>query len=171
MELILFVAVMVFFVVKVASKSSAASQNVAKKNQVYRQQINTMPQQRPVQQMNYVQQQRPVQQMNYAPQQSPVQRPVQQPTNIVERAKKNNERFEKDDVLEQMQKEHNHSEKVLATEKVVHTKGCDLYDPTAEVESMLGSVEDLMVKGYDGKLNFQRDFLGEGLDMINSFMI
>lgn len=166
MELILFVAVMVFFVVKVASKSSAASQNVAKKNQVYRQQINTMPQQ-----MNYVQQQRPVQQMNYAPQQSPVQRPVQQPTNIVERAKKNNERFEKDDVLEQMQKEHNHSEKVLATEKVVHTKGCDLYDPTAEVESMLGSVEDLMVKGYDGKLNFQRDFLGEGLDMINSFMI
>lgn len=166
MELILFVAVMVFFVVKVASKSSAASQNAAKKNQVYRQQINTMPQQ-----MNYVQQQRPVQQMNYAPQQSPVQRPVQQPTNIVERAKKNNERFEKDDVLEQMQKEHNHSEKVLATEKVVHTKGCDLYDPTAEVESMLGSVEDLMVKGYDGKLNFQRDFLGEGLDMINSFMI
>lgn len=166
MELILFVAVMVFFVVKVASKSSAASQNVAKKNQVYRQQINTMPQQ-----MNYVQQQRPVQQMNYAPQQSPVQRPVQQPTNIVERAKKNNERFEKDDVLEQMQKEHNHSEKVLATEKVVHTKGCDLYDPTAEVESMLGSVEDLMVKGYDGNLNFQRDFLGEGLDMINSFMI
>lgn len=166
MELILFVAVMVFFVVKVASKSSAASQNVAKKNQVYRQQINTMPQQ-----MNYVQQQRPVQQMNYAPQQSPVQRPVQQPTNIVERAKKNNERFEKDDVLEQMQKEHNHSEKVLATEKVVHTKGCNLYDPTAEVESMLGSVEDLMVKGYDGKLNFQRDFLGEGLDMINSFMI
>lgn len=83
MELILFVAVMVFFVVKVASKSSAASQNVAKKNQVYRQQINTMPQQ-----MNYVQQQRPVQQMNYAPQQSPVQRPVQQPTNIVERAKR-----------------------------------------------------------------------------------
>lgn len=166
MELILFVAVMVFFVVKVASKSSAASQNAAKKNQVYRQQINTMPQQ-----MNYVQQQRPVQQMNYAPQQSPVQRPVQQPTNIVERAKKNNERFEKDDVLEQMQKEHNHSEKVLATEKVVHTKGCNLYDPTAEVESMLGSVEDLMVKGYDGNLNFQRDFLGEGLDMINSFMI
>lgn len=36
---------------------------------------------------------------------------------------------------------------------------------------LLGTVEDLMVKGYDGKLSFERDFLGEAMDMINSFSI
>ena len=36
-------------------------------------------------------------------------------------------------------------------------------------ESMLGSVEDLMVKGYDGNLCFERDFLGEAMDMISRF--
>ena len=36
---------------------------------------------------------------------------------------------------------------------------------------LLGTVEDLMVKGYDGKLSFERDFLGEAMDMINSFCI
>ena len=37
----------------------------------------------------------------------------------------------------------------------------------AEDENLLGSVEDLMVKGYDGNLSFERDFVGEAMDMIN----
>lgn len=36
---------------------------------------------------------------------------------------------------------------------------------------ILGDVQDLMVKGYDGNMNFDRDFLGEAVDMINSFMM
>ena len=32
-----------------------------------------------------------------------------------------------------------------------------------------GSVEDLIAMGYSGNLEFERDFLGEGLDMINNF--
>ena len=35
--------------------------------------------------------------------------------------------------------------------------------------SMFGSVEDLIAMGYSGNLEFERDFLGEGLDMINNF--
>lgn len=38
-------------------------------------------------------------------------------------------------------------------------------------ESILGDVQDLMVKGYDGNLQFERDFLGEAMDTINSFSI
>ena len=37
-------------------------------------------------------------------------------------------------------------------------------------ESLLGNIEDLMVKGYDGELSFERDFVAEALDMINSFI-
>ena len=36
-------------------------------------------------------------------------------------------------------------------------------------ENMLGNIEDLMIKGYDGNLCFERDFVGEGLDMISRF--
>lgn len=39
----------------------------------------------------------------------------------------------------------------------------------AETRSMFGSVEDLIAMGYSGNLEFERDFLGEGLDMINNF--
>jgi len=39
----------------------------------------------------------------------------------------------------------------------------------AETQSMFGSVEDLIAMGYSGNLEFERDFLGEGLDMINNF--
>lgn len=36
---------------------------------------------------------------------------------------------------------------------------------------ILNDIQDLMVKGYDGNMNFDRDFLGEAVDMINSFMM
>ena len=39
----------------------------------------------------------------------------------------------------------------------------------AETQSMFGSVDDLIAMGYSGNLEFERDFLGEGLDMINNF--
>ena len=36
-------------------------------------------------------------------------------------------------------------------------------------DDILLSITDLMVKGYDGKLCFERDFLGEAMDMISHF--
>jgi hypothetical protein len=36
---------------------------------------------------------------------------------------------------------------------------------------MLGTIDDLMIKGYDGELCFERDFLGEAMDMISHFTV
>ena len=80
---------------------------------------------------------------------------------IVERAKANTNANKTDVTLETMEAEHNHSERVSAA---VHHHPEDIM-----TESMLGTVEDLMVKGYDGNLCFERDFVGEGLDMISRF--
>lgn len=41
--------------------------------------------------------------------------------------------------------------------------------PTEESDNILASVEDLMVKGPDTGLTFERDFLSEGLDMVNQY--
>ena len=82
-------------------------------------------------------------------------------TTILQRAKANAEEDKVDVTLETMEAEHNHSERVSAA---VHHHPEDVIP-----ESMLGSVEDLMIKGFDGNLCFERDFLGEGLDMISRF--
>ena len=54
--------------------------------------------------------------------------------------------------------------------QTLHTKAADgakiIED---ETQRMFGSVEDLIAMGYSGNLEFERDFLGEGLDMINNF--
>lgn len=84
-------------------------------------------------------------------------------TTIVERAKANSAANKADVTLETMEAEHNHSERVSAA---VHHHPEDVMP-----ESMLGNIEDLMIKGYDGNLCFERDFVGEGLDMISRFTI
>lgn len=80
---------------------------------------------------------------------------------IVDRAKANTNANKTDVTLETMEAEHNHSERVSAA---VHHHPEDIM-----TENMLGTVEDLMVKGFDGNLCFERDFVGEGLDMISRF--
>lgn len=84
-------------------------------------------------------------------------------TTILQRAKNNTDMTKADVTLETLEAEHNHSERVSAA---TH------HHPQNVIpETMLGSVEDLMVKGYDGSLCFERDFLGEGMDMINRFTL
>ena len=39
---------------------------------------------------------------------------------------------------------------------------------TAQGDMLMQEIQDLMVKGYDGKLTFERDFVSEGLEMLNS---
>ena len=84
-------------------------------------------------------------------------------TSILQRAKANAEEDKVDVTLETMEAEHNHSERVSAA---VHHHPEDVIP-----ESMLGSVEDLMIKGYDGNLCFERDFIGEAMDMISRFNV
>lgn len=84
-------------------------------------------------------------------------------TTILQRAMENAEEDKVDVTLESMEAEHNHSERVSAA---VH------HHPEDSIpETMLGKIEDLMIKGYDGNLCFERDFVGEGLDMISRFSV
>ena len=104
-------------------------------------------------------------------------RPQQSNPDIVQRAVKNNARFADDTTQKELETMHGHSE---AQQKMAqeHSRNCQtLHNKAAdgakiieaETQSMFGSVEDLIAMGYSGNLEFERDFLGEGLDMINNF--
>lgn len=103
--------------------------------------------------------------------------PQQSNPDIVQRAMKNNARFAEDTTQKELETMHGHSE---AQERIAqeHSRNCQtLHNKAAdgariieaETQSMFGSVEDLIAMGYSGNLEFERDFLGEGLDMINNF--
>lgn len=92
-----------------------------------------------------------------------VRRMEENRTTILQRAKGNAAENKQDVTLDTMEAEHNHSERVSAA---VHHHPEDIIP-----ENMLGSVEDLIIKGYDGNLCFERDFVGEGLDMISRFTV
>ena len=121
-------------------------------------------------------QQKQMQQRAQQPQR-PQQRPQQSNPDIVQRAVKNNARFADDTTQKELETMHGHSEaqQRLAQEhsrncQTLHTKAADgAKIIEAETQSMFGSVEDLIAMGYSGNLEFERDFLGEGLDMINNF--
>ena len=114
------------------------------------------------------------------PQQKQMQQrvqPQQSNPDIVQRAVKNNARFADDTTQKELETMHGHSE---AQQRMTqeHSRNCQtLHNKAAdgakiieaETQSMFGSVEDLIAMGYSGNLEFERDFLGEGLDMINNF--
>ena len=139
-------------------------------NQTYQQKPQP---QRPQMQQRAQQPQRP--QMQQRVQQQ--QRPQQSNPDIVQRAMKNNARFADDTTQKELETMHGHSEaqQRIAQEhsrncQTLHTKAADgAKIIEAETQSMFGSVEDLIAMGYSGNLEFERDFLGEGLDMINNF--
>lgn len=130
------------------------------------------PQQKQMQQRAQ-QPQRPRMQQRVQPQ----QRPQQSNPDIVQRAVKNNARFADDTTQKELEAMHGHSEaqQRMAQEhsrncQTLHNKAADgAKIIEAETQSMFGSVEDLIAMGYSGNLEFERDFLGEGLDMINNF--
>lgn len=125
--------------------------------------------------LNQTYQQKPQPQMQQRAQQS--QRPQQSNPDIVQRAVKNNARFADDTTQKELEAMHGHSEaqQRMAQEhsrncQTLHNKAADgAKIIEAETQSMFGSVEDLIAMGYSGNLEFERDFLGEGLDMINNF--
>lgn len=125
--------------------------------------------------LNQTYQQRSRPQMQQRAQQP--QRPQQSNPDIVQRAVKNNARFADDTTQKELEAMHGHSEaqQRMAQEhsrncQTLHTKAADgAKIIEAETQNMFGSVEDLIAMGYSGNLEFERDFLGEGLDMINNF--
>ena len=139
-------------------------------NQTYQQKPQP---QRPQMQQRAQQPQRP--QMQQRVQQQ--QRPQQSNPDIVQRAVKNNARFADDTTQKELEMMHGHSEaqQRMAQEhsrncQTLHSKAADGAKVIeAETQSMFGSVWDLIAMGYSGNLEFERDFLGEGLDMINNF--
>lgn len=127
--------------------------------------------------LNQTYQQRPRPQMQQRAQQPQRPQPQQSNPDIVQRAVKNNARFADDTTQKELEAMHGHSEaqQRLAQEhsrncQTLHNKAADgAKIIEAETQSMFGSVEDLIAMGYSGNLEFERDFLGEGLDMINNF--
>ena len=125
--------------------------------------------------LNQTYQQRSRPQMQQRAQQP--QRPQQSNPDIVQRAVKNNARFADDTTQKELEAMHGHSEaqQRMAQEhsrncQTLHNKAADgAKIIEAETQRMFGSVEDLIAMGYSGNLEFERDFLGEGLDMINNF--
>ena len=156
----------------VQSGMNALNQTYQQKPQPQMQQRAQQPQ-RPQMQQRAQQAQRPQMQQRVQPQ----QRPQQSNPDIVQRAVKNNARFADDTTQKELETMHGHSEaqQRMAQE---HSRNCQTLHTTAadgakiieaETQSMFGSVEDLIAMGYSGNLEFERDFLGEGLDMINNF--
>ena len=152
----------------VQSGMNALNQTYQQKPQPQMQQRVQQPQ-RPQMQQRAQQPQRPQMQQRVQPQQSN--------PDIVQRAVKNNARFADDTTQKELETMHGHSE---AQQKMAqeHSRNCQtLHNKAAdgakiieaETQSMFGSVEDLIAMGYSGNLEFERDFLGEGLDMINNF--
>ena len=93
---------------------------------------------------------------------------------IVEKAKMNNAKLAQDETLKEIEALHSHQEKHEA-EKVQHSAACQTLKTDADAilaeESVLGTIDELMAKGYSGNLNFDRDFVVEAMDMISSFTV
>lgn len=104
----------------------------------------------------------------YRPGDNKAQKPQQ---DIVERAKINNSHFDEDETLAEIEKMHGHKENE-APVKIEHEAVCMTHKVEADAdfpqESMFGSVDDLIAKGYDGNMNFDRDFIAEAMEMINN---
>ena len=79
----------------------------------------------------------------------------------LQRARANADEDKDDVTLRSLEESHGHSAHVAPA---VHNH------PEDEIpENMLRKIEDLMVKGYEGDLCFERDFVGEAMDMVNRF--
>ena len=143
---------------KYAGAATRANATPVRQNVPYR-----APQQRPVQQaqhrpMQQAPQQRPMQQ---APQQRPVQQAPQQ-NDIMSRAVANVKVNEVDE-LERSQ-----------SATAINAMSADVHNligmvDVAKSSELMAQLNDLMIMGYQADLSFERDFIAEGVDMLNSY--
>ena len=181
---LIWLAIIIFAVVKAVNKSKEAKTRqtpIPNRPANYRQPVqNQRPavtQQRQLTQARQTTQQRPVQQR---PTQ---QRPVQSTNSILEKAKKHAENQFSDDtgsvtgpsalgsiqtgdaiMVDKAKARHIHSEHENAHETELRNQpGVDDFD----TYHLIDEINDLIVKGYSGSLEFERDFIAEGVEMLN----
>ena len=147
-------------------------------------------QNRPTSQQRQTMQQRPVQKTTqaqrdayYYSQQKNTKERLQQKygtqqksapkADILSRAKENVKESEPNAVQQEMHAEvcrdyraTAHAKTDVATHKAV-SEVCD----TGEESDIIKKVNDLIVTGYSGNLSFDRDFIAEGIDMLNRFTV
>ena len=186
---LIWLAIIIFAVVKAVNKSKEAKTRQApipNRPANYRQPVqNQRPavtQQRPLTQARQTTQQRPVQQRP-TQQRTTQQRPVQSTNSILEKAKKHAENQFSDDtgsvtgpsalgsiqtgdaiMVDKAKARHIHSEHENAHETELRNQpGVDDFD----TYHLIDEINDLIVKGYSGSLEFERDFIAEGVEMLN----
>ena len=186
---LIWLAIIIFAVVKAVKKSKEAKTRqtpIPNRPANYRQPVqNQRPavtQQRPLTQARQTTQQRPVQQRP-TQQRTTQQRPVQSTNSILEKAKKHAENQFSDDtgsvtgpsalgsiqtgdaiMVDKAKARHIHSEHENAHETELRNQpGVDDFD----TYHLIDEINDLIVKGYSGSLEFERDFIAEGVEMLN----
>lgn len=68
---------------------------------------------------------------------------------------------------QQTAKEREQKKQQLIQQKLEQTKSGEPVTAESDTEDLMREVEDLMIMGYDGTLEFERDFVAEGVDMLN----
>ena len=104
-------------------------------------------------------QQRPTQQQRPTPQQKPT--PQQ---GVLTNAAK----YTSKEVTNHVEPVHEVRNQEVQAQKTPIPKVPFAESETAQGDMLMQEIQDLMVKGYDGKLTFERDFVSEGLEMLNS---
>ena len=187
---LIWLAIIIFAVVKAVNKSKEAKTRqtpIPNRPANYRQPVqNQRPavtQQRPLTQARPVARQRPASQQRPMQQRPTQQRPVQSTNSILEKAKKHAENQFSDDtgsvtgpsalgsiqtgdaiMVDKAKARHIHSEHENAHETELRNQpGVDDFD----TYHLIDEINDLIVKGYSGSLEFERDFIAEGVEMLN----
>lgn len=187
---LIWLSIIIFAVVKAVNKSKEAKTRqtpIPNRPANYRQPVqNQRPavtQQRPLTQARPVAGQRPASQQRPMQQRPATQRPVQSTNSILEKAKKHAENQFSDDtgsvtgpsalgsiqtgdaiMVDKAKARHIHSEHENAHETELRNQpGVDDFD----TYHLIDEINDLIVKGYSGSLEFERDFIAEGVEMLN----
>lgn len=100
------------------------------------------------------------------------QKPAQQ-GDILSRAKENVKENESDVMEQQMHAEvcRDFRANAHATSDVAEHKELSVLCDTGEGSDIIKRVNDLIVTGYSGDMRFDRDFVAEGVDMLNRFTV
>ena len=193
---LIWLAIIIFAVVKAVNKSKEAKTRqtpIPNRPANYRQPVQNqrpavtqqrpLTQARPVARQRPASQQRPMQQRPATQQRPTQQRPVQSTNSILEKAKKHAENQFSDDtgsvtgpsalgsiqtgdaiMVDKAKARHIHSEHENAHETELRNQpGVDDFD----TYHLIDEINDLIVKGYSGSLEFERDFIAEGVEMLN----
>jgi len=107
-------------------------------------------------------------QQKYAVPQKPAQK-----ADILSRAKENVRENEPDVMEQQIHAEvcRDFRANAQATSDVAEHKELSVLCDTGEESDIIKRVNDLIITGYSGEMEFDRDFIAEGVDMLNRFTV